>query len=577
MPASHPKPELRPVPGGMLAHRVGQRARRALGALTCVAACIAACSEEPRDEQNPSNALPAAGDSTGSQGNPPTVNGPGAADPGAMVPGGDPTPIDAGRVWPSCGDGFDDEDGGVSPYADSCAIDERFGVFANPNVDPEAFADGSREHPFATLELAVATAVNAGKNVFACEGIYREPLRIGTALCDGLRVYGGLSCTTFAIESESARSHVLATGPGAALIVADTRDVVIERFELEHGPGATPEPGTSYVGAFIQNARRVVLRDVLLHAHDGERGKDGAPPESAAAGNGMMGSDGGDACSAQPNRGGAALSNTGCRDQPAAASGSGGDGGNGTGNGGNGTWFGAPNIPGESTADWSCAVGQGAPPVAGPGFAGPPGRGGRGFGALLGTGFVGFGGQDGIDGGPGQGGGGGGGAKAPASCASGTAVGAAGGSGGTGGCGGQGGDAGGAGGTSIGLLMSASTVRFEGGEIRYGNGGDGGKGALGQKGGQGAPGGRGGNGVSGSRDACDGAAGGIGGDGGDGGGGNGGHAFGVLHAGDAPKLVAVAGEPSAAMRHGGAGGVGPVADMMDAVGTPGQSSFVAKF
>jgi hypothetical protein len=125
--------------------------------------------------------------------------------------------------------------------------------------------------------------------------------------------------------------------------------------------------------------------------------------------------------------------------------------------------------------------------------------------------------------------------------------------------------------------MSSSNVRFERGEIRYGNGGDGGNGAIGQKGGQGAPGGRGGKGASGSRDACDGGAGANGGDGGSGGGGNGGHAFGVLHAGNAPKLIEVGGEQSAAMRKGGAGGVGPLAEMMDALGTPGRSSFVFAF
>jgi hypothetical protein len=578
MPASRAtKSELRPSLGGTPAYRVAQRARGSFPAWALIAACIAGCDDASGDDEpSPNKTAPVAGDNSGAPPNTPGAGPSGSNDPGMRTPD-DPALPDAGRVWPSCGASFDDDDGGVSPYADSCAIDERFGVFADPNVAPDAFADGSREHPFATLELAVATAVNEGKNVFACEGTYREPLRIGTALSDGLRVYGGLSCATFAIESDSARSHVIASGPGAALIVADTRDVLIERFVLEHAPAAMAVPGTSYVGAFIQDARRVVLRDVLLHAHDGERGKDGAPPASAAAGNGMIGSDGGAACSARPNRGGAALSNMGCRDQPGAASGSGGGGGEGTGNGGNGTWFGAASVLGESTAEWSCIAGQGAPPMTQPGFMGPPGRGGRGFGALLGTGLVGFGGQDGTDGGPGQGGGGGGGAKAPTSCASGTAVGASGGGGGTGGCGGKGGEGGGPGGASIGLLMSGSSVRLERSEIRYGNGGDGGDGALGQKGGRGAPGGRGGKGASGSSDACDGAAGSNGGDGGNGGGGNGGHAFGVLYAGDAPKLTDVVGEQSAAMRRGGAPGEGPVADIMDSIGTPGQTAFVFEF
>lgn len=576
MSASRAPLELRPCTGGSRTHSARYSARL----VALIALLLAACGGDDDDDEDSQKTTPVAGDMGGTPGVnvlPPSTTGNAAIGDVPMGAGGDSAagPADAGHMWPSCGTAFDDQDGGVSPYADACAIDERFGVFVNPGVKADAFADGSREHPFATLERAVATAVNANKHVFACEGQYDEPLRIGTELSDGLHVYGGLSCTTFAIESMSARSRVRATG-GPALIVANTRDVLIERFEFESAPASTPEPGANHVGAFVQNARRVLLRDVLLHAHDGETGKDGAPPPPMPAGDGTVGSNGGNACSARPNPGGAAISNANCRTQSSTASGKGGDGGEGSANGGNGSWFGVAQIQGENGAAWSCMPGMGGAPMTSPGFPGQAGRGGRGFGALLATGFLGFGGQDGSDGGPGQGGGGGGGAKAPASCANGTAVGASGGGGGTGGCGGKGGEGGQAGGSSIGLLAASSTVRMERGEIRYGNGGDGGDGAEGQKGGKGAAGGRGGQGSGGSRAACDGAAGGNGGDGGAGGGGNGGHAFGVLFAGTAPALMDVTGEANAAGHRGGAGGMG-LGMIVDVFGAAGQTAFQFKF
>ena len=579
---------MRPFRGGRRAYTGAFRGtasvlRASLCALCLQCIVLAACTkQEPKDASTNPASAGAAGSSTAMTVAPPAGGSVQAsANPSApaTVSTNDPrAAVDAGDAFPHCDSSFDDEDGGVSPYLNSCAIDERFGVFVNPNIGPDAAADGSRAHPFGTLLHAVAAAVTAHKQVFACEGTYEEPLRIGTALADGLHVFGGLSCDTFALTSADARSRVHATGDGAALTISDTRDISIERFELEDAPSADAKPGASYVGAFISNARGVVLRDVSLLAHDGEHGKDGEPPPSESAGDGVAGEDGAAACSASPNPGGSAVSNPSCRSQPGAASGSGGGGGEGTGPGGNGTYYGVAQIAGESTADWSCVQGQGAPYPANPGGMGGQGSGGRGFGALLGSGFLGFGGQDGGDGSSGGGGGGGGGAKAPTSCAGGgTATGASAGSGGSGGCGGKGGKGGGVGGTSIGLMIISSRVTVEHGAIGYGNGGDGGNGAHGQKGGKGGAGGHGGKGVSGSHNACDGAAGGDGADGGDGGGGNGGHAIGVLFAGDAPTLIDVSGEADEGKHHGGKAGTGPDATLMPSVGTPGESHFVFEF
>jgi hypothetical protein len=584
MNANSARVQMRPPSGGSSPHIRALCALALGGAL----ALLAACNGGGGDDDSSTNANGASAGNAGSSTTqtptvaPPSGGAQGSAKPSQQVstgPGGPRTTVDAGDAFPHCADGFDDEDGGVSPYLDSCAIDERFGVFVNPNVGPDADADGSRAHPYGTLLHAVAAAVNAGKHVFACEGTYEEPLRIGTALANGLHVYGGLSCDTFALVSADARSHVHATSDGAALTIADTREVVIERFTFEDAPAADPKPGTSYVGALISNARLIRLRDVELNAADGERGQDGAPPDAEAASDGTTGDDGGNACSARPNPGGSLATSKGCRSDQNATSGSGGGGGEGTGNGGMGTWNGFPQVAGESSdSAWSCTQGQGLPYPANPGYPGNAGNGGAGFGALLGTGFVGFGGQKGGDGSSGQGGGGGGGAKAPTSCAGGgTAVGASGGGGGSGGCGGKGGEGGGPGGQSIGLLIINSNVTVEHAAVHYGSGGDGGTGALGQKGGKGAPGGKGGKGSSGSHDACDGAAGAYGGDGGNGGGGNGGHAIGVLFAGDAPTLVDVTDADPPDSHHGGKPGTGPIETLMQSVGTPGETRFVFEF
>jgi hypothetical protein len=586
MNANSARVQMRPLSGGSRSHIHALCALALGGALALLAACN---GSEPDGDDQTSNAngasAGAAGSSTSTQTPtvaPPSGNLQASSDPNQQTSTGPSNPnasADAGvDPFPHCGDSFDDDDGGVSPYLDSCAIDERFGVFVNPNVGPDADADGSRAHPYGTLLHAVAAAVNAGKHVFACEGTYDEPLRIGTALANGLHVYGGLSCDTFALASADARSHVHATSEGAALTIADTREVVVERFAFEDAPDADAKPGTSYVGALISNARLIRLRDVELNAADGERGEDGAPPDAQAAGDGTPGDDGGNACSARPNPGGSLATSKGCRMDQNATSGSGGGGGEGTGDGGMGTMYGFPQVAGETSGGtWSCTQGQGLSYPANPGYQGGAGNGGAGFGALLGTGFIGFGGQNGADGSSGQGGGGGGGAKAPSSCAGGgTAVGASGGGGGSGGCGGKGGDGGGSGGQSIGLLIINSNLTVEHAAVRYGNGGDGGTGALGQKGGKGAPGGNGGKGASGSHDACDGGMGAAGGDGGNGGGGNGGHAIGVLFAGDPPTLIDVT-DTDPDNHHGGKPGTGPIETLMQSVGTPGETHFVFEF
>jgi hypothetical protein len=495
--------------------------------------------------------------------------------------GGTKSPV-MRRQWPSCKMPSpvvaDDTDAGISPFADTCVIDEAHGVFADATRGDDATADGSRDLPYKSLQQAVAAAVNAHKHVYACVGTYKGQVQIGTDLSNGLRVFGGLSCDTFLPAADGAHSLVQLAGEGPALAIADTREVEIERVDFENIAG-NHAPGTSYIAASVSNAHRIVLREVVLRAAAGEIGADGAPPPAAPAA-GAVGNDGAAACAANPNLGGTGALNLACPKQTSTAGGNGGDGAVGSASGGTGSWQGfAGGGVGETDANWRCTVGNGLGPGPNMPYMATPGRGAKGFGALIGSRFLGFSGQAGYDGNPGQGGGGGGGAKAPASCAgAAVATGASAGGGGGGGCGGKGGKGGAPGGSSFGLVSVDSDVRMEQGAIAYGNGGKGGNGAVGQVGGKGGAGGKGGKGSSGSSDACAGSAGSDGADGGPGGGGNGGHAIGVLYLGRKPSLSYVSGMADAAASKGGDPGGGPVgSDPMLApmiTGTPGVSAFL---
>lgn len=540
------------------------------------------------------NSPASGGAGSGSGGGGPDVLGPGPLAVNAPNPvvgafdGGKGTSTVPARPmsrFPTCDAGVasdvTDSDAGASPYSSACLIDERHGVFVDATHGSDTTGDGSRDAPLKTLRAAVPQALSQRKHVYACLGVYEEPLLIGTDAANGLALFGGLSCTTFLPDASGAHTIVRTKGKGAALEIAETQQIVVERFDFEN-VALDGAAGTTYVGAFIQNAQKIVLRDVHLSAAAGESGVDGAAASGAAT-SGEAGTPGANACAANPNLGGKAVSTNGCFAQSmVTAGGSGGDGGLSAGNGGTGNWLGFPQGgQGESAAGWTCAPGMGGGMVVSPSYAGSvgaSGTGARGFGALVGSGFVGFSGQPGGAGSPGYGGAGGGGAKAPLMC-SGLSMpaGASGGGGGSGGCGGSGGKGGGPGGSSFALISIDSNVWIEGGVIAYGNGGRGGRGASGQAGGKGGLGGVGGKGTAAGKAGCDGTAGADGGNGGPGGGGNGGHAIGVLYLGRAPKLIDVSGQAQASANKGGAPGMGPAGiDLMLApqvMGTEGVSAF----
>ncbi len=557
--------------------------------LASAAACasllgVAACSRH------------ATGANTGSSVDAATVRvgSPGAPGGGAQQPpssGGTTGQGDSGlamlakRSWPPCMTPAvlapADDDAGVSPYDDTCLIDEEHGVFADAARGDDSSADGSRDRPYASLQAAINAAAAAAKDVYACGGTYAGPILIGSQLASGLRVFGSLSCDTFQPDPAAPRTHVQAKGAGPALSISDTSGIVIARVDFED-LASDHAPGTTYVGALISNAHQVLLQDVALRAPDGEPGADGVAPDPAPAA-GAAGSPGADACAGNPSPGGTGGINSACpKLSQTTSGGNGGDGAIGTGNGsaGSSQIFGNGGQGETPGSGWSCSAGSGlGPGQAGGGYEGAAGSGAKGFGAFVGGRFLGFSGQDGAPGNTSYGGGGGGGALAPSSCpGGGTATGASGGGGGSGGCGGKGGKGGRPGGSSFGLIVANSSVQLEGGAIHNGNGGKGGDGALGQPGGKGGAGAPGGKGSGGSHDACAGGAGGDGGAGGPGGGGNGGHAIGVLYIGKRPLMRDVAGATATAASHGGEPGGGPPGTdpnvAMSMLGTAGTAELI---
>ncbi len=164
-------------------------------------------------------------------------------------------------------------------------LDDAYGVFVASAADLDgggpaseagiAAGDGTAQHPFATIAQGLA---NLGRKtrVYVCNGTYREPVRITTAVS----VYGGLSCagaaTAGRIWSYAGQSaQVTSPSPTYALSVAgvDGGSVTIEDMSFA-SPDAT-EPGSSSLAALIASST-VDLRRVTLRAGHGANGADGA-------------------------------------------------------------------------------------------------------------------------------------------------------------------------------------------------------------------------------------------------------------------------------------------------------------
>jgi hypothetical protein len=391
-----------------------------------------------------------------------------------------------------------------------------------------ATSDGTRDKPYKTLQEAIDKA--GGKRVFACTS---APFSEAVSVTAGVELVGGFDCAKGWAWKADARSVLEGPADMIAFVLGSGADSVkVENFAISSA--SATKPGGSSIAVVVDKvtADFVGCEFTSGDGADGVAGK--AYPNAAQVG--VMGLDGGDACTANLVVGADSVSSM-CGGIDSTS----GLGGIGSANSGGDGSDGLPVVTmngGAGEAAMACTPG-----VKGDdGMPGDLGVGATGIGAIDKNGYAGTAGGEGIIGTVAQGGGGGGGAKggvAANKCPMGMAGGASGGSGGSGGCSGAGGKGGSAGGSSIALLSLDATLTLADVTLKTGKGGKGGAGGPGQEGGQGGPPGAGGKVPMGSilNPACGGGSGGQGGKGGQGGGGLGGHAIGIAYTGAAAPSV----------------------------------------
>jgi hypothetical protein len=473
-----------------------------------------------------------------------------------------------------------------TPSAESCLINEAYGVFVAPSGDDAN--PGTKAAPMKSIGAAVVKAKSGVKRVFACAGVYDESLVVDKEN-EGVKVFGGFACPSTDGAGDSgadsaadasdaadaaaaivdsgappavwsfvvgAKASVVPSKVGYALEVADAKDVLFEDFAFE--ARSATQVGGSSIAVIVHGGTGVVLRRSSIRAGDGMAGAAGtsgvnwtpvAQDHESIAGHGTKTAAGGLAQDCLNL----------CVDNVHSAGGAGGTANSTAPQPGT---PGSPNLNGTPPKDGAqgaaggvCSVGIGHDGANAPAAAG--GSGAQAWGSLEKLFWTPAAGSDGKSGGPGQGGGGGGG---------GVLTNAGGGGGGCGGCGGGAGRAGGGGGASLAVLSIDSTLTLAACRLETGRAGNGGKGSDGQAG---QPGGVGG--VQGPG-GCSGGAGGVGGSGGGGGGGAGGIAAAIAHFGPAPSevdgttesvsTVAATGGPP------GAGGSPPATKGKDGISQP---------
>ncbi len=426
---------------------------------------------------------------------------------------------------PNC---FEKSDPATTP----CIIDEVFGAFVDPTA--KGASDGSRDHPFATIEAALKAVAGTTKAIYVCadHGPITEITVTIDKANDGLRMFGGFSCAGGAWTYSTSAAAILAPSiRGTALTVQNlAKGALFSDFAIVTLDAL---PDASAIAAIVANSVGVTLRRTTITAGAGGAGSSGgagvaggAGAAAGAAQSGMAGT-----CTSAP-----AFQAGGSWTSASACGSTGGIGGSAfQGAAGSG---GASGLPDTGVVP---AMVNNAGPAGAAGFNGSPGAAGpSGTVGAIGTftqaGYTVAASTAGASGHVGQGGGGGGASAAP----SGMCVGASGGAGGLGGCGGGGGGAGLGGGASIALLSWASTVTLDGAKLIAKNGGGGGAGGSAAIGG---PGGAAGTGGAASTTGTviaaggNGGTGGAGGDGGGGAGGSGGPSFAIVYFGTAPSQL----------------------------------------
>jgi hypothetical protein len=440
------------------------------------------------------------------------------------------------------------------PSADPCIINDQSGIFVSPAGSDTAA--GTQLAPVKTIGKAMDLAKAANKLVFACgnNGTYNENLVVGSGR-DGVKVYGGLDCTTTKSQWKYVAADLASVAPTTAGYALElqglTTGVTFEDFAFVAADTSTA--GVSSIPVFVTAAQNVAFHRVSMTAGNvtatgatGASGGTSGDPTNHYAGslNGIS--------TSTATRG--AGNPCKCPDGTSIFGGNGGDAADSPGAGlpayGGGT---------AGTNGASCSMGGAS---GGDGKDAPAGTGdtpSTSVGALSASGWTpATGATNSSNGKQGQGGGGGGDGQ----------QGTGGGGGGAcGGCGGVGGKPGGGGGSSIALLSYQSSVSLTACSLTAKNAGAGGTGGGGE---QGQAGGALGNGGA---TGCPGGNGGAGAGGNGAQGGPGGLSLGIGYSGTAPSYDATTSITVGQKGSGGAAGsLGPAAGA--GIGQPGAPGSV---
>ena len=396
----------------------------------------------------------------------------------------DPSKADAGNdPNPVSGEGGT-TDGGVAPGTDAVYVSSSKGI---------ATGDGSKAHPFASLDVAIA---KAGKlPVYACAETYAEQVHF----LNGVNVYGDYDCNA-AWSKSTAHAKIAPPVSPAALATNITSATHVEAVDIV-APDFTDKSQSS-IALFANAAPALTIKNATIHAGTGGKGADGTAgiqlTDSSTKNGADAWADGvctGTLCgitlakkTAQPAGG-----TNACIGETGHDPGPGGTGGNpgeflsqqfglnnwiwGAVNSDN-SGPGLPTTPTSQTAQGG-AVGIGGSTGAA-GANGKDGQSGLDFGTITATTYLPSGGTSGTAGDPGQGGGGSGGYKPldtdyPASTHQNySGWGEPGAGGGAGGCPGLPGLPGRGGGASFGVIAFGAGLTLDTVTIETSKGGDGG-------------------------------------------------------------------------------------------------------
>lgn len=149
------------------------------------------------------------------------------------------------------------------PSQNACVVEEQAGVFvAGPGNggSDTGIADGTRAHPYATIQKGITTAKDQKKRVYVCLGDYAEQI----TLADGVSIFGNLDCTQSWKVSPTLHAAVKAGNSPAATANQIQTATRIEGLDVIAAAGsatskssiglvATSSPGLTFANATIES------------------------------------------------------------------------------------------------------------------------------------------------------------------------------------------------------------------------------------------------------------------------------------------------------------------------------------